>query len=326
MRLLSAGLLAWGACSYQAAAMAYNLLEHLLCPLLEEAFSLWESGPLDPYIEPEVAGTGCRNSTRSLESTMSRSTMVPGCMCCICWGHSSIYHCCSVAKLCPILCSTDCSTPSFPVLLYPSDSKWVNDCSDSCPLSQWCHPTISSSVTCFSSCPQPFPTSGSFPMSQLFTSSGQSIGALASASVFIAEYNGGWLGWYQLQVGVSAASLNSHFTTISFWMWARTRGYQVMYPLPPLLKSEAQIPKQVYTQSRVRGSNTLTSLWIVVLAQALLAEKAHPNLEYQPGRCRFKIKPLFDNYTCICSCKKQFQRDPMYSLPSVPPKGSILQR
>ena len=78
------------------------------------------------------------------------------------------------------------------------------------------------------------------------------------------------------------------------------------------------MPKQVYTQSRVRGSNTLTSLWIVVLAQALLAEKAHPNLEYQPGRCCFKIKPLFDNYTCICSCKKQFQRDPMYSLPSVP--------
>ena len=38
--------------------MAYNLLEHLLCPLLEEAFSLWESGPLDPYIEPEVAGEG----------------------------------------------------------------------------------------------------------------------------------------------------------------------------------------------------------------------------------------------------------------------------
>ena len=53
----------------------------------------------------------------------------------------------------------------------------------SCPLSQWCHPTISSSVTPFSSCTQSFLPSGSFPMSQLFTRVGQSIGASASASV-----------------------------------------------------------------------------------------------------------------------------------------------
>ena len=50
-------------------------------------------------------------------------------------------------------------------------------CSNSCPLSQWCHPTISSSVTPFSFCPQSFPVPGSFPLSQLFTSGGQSIGA-----------------------------------------------------------------------------------------------------------------------------------------------------
>ena len=54
---------------------------------------------------------------------------------------------------------------------------------DSCPLSQWCHPTISSSVIPFSSCPQSFSASGSFQMSQLFTSGGQSIGVSASASV-----------------------------------------------------------------------------------------------------------------------------------------------
>ena len=53
-------------------------------------------------------------------------------------------------------------------------------CSNSCPLSQWCHPTISSSVIPFSFCLQPFPASGSFQMSQFFTSSGQSIGASAS--------------------------------------------------------------------------------------------------------------------------------------------------
>ena len=55
--------------------------------------------------------------------------------------------------------------------------------SNSCPLSQWCHPTISFSVDPFSSCPQFFPASGSSPMSQLFASGGQSIGVSASTSV-----------------------------------------------------------------------------------------------------------------------------------------------
>ena len=55
--------------------------------------------------------------------------------------------------------------------------------SNSCPLSQWCHPTISSSVIPFSSCLQSFPASGSFPLSQFFTSDGQSTGVSASASV-----------------------------------------------------------------------------------------------------------------------------------------------
>ena len=56
-------------------------------------------------------------------------------------------------------------------------------CSNSCPSSQWCHPTISSSVVPFSSCLQSFPESGSFLISQFFASGGQSIGASASASV-----------------------------------------------------------------------------------------------------------------------------------------------
>ena len=91
-----------------------------------------------------------------------------------------------------------------------------------------------------------------------------------------------------------------------------------MYPLPPLLKSEAQVPKQGYTLSGVSGSNTLTSLWTLVLAHALLAGKAYSNLEYQPGICHFKIKPLFDHFTHIRSCKKQFQRAPMYFIQCPP--------
>ena len=62
----------------------------------------------------------------------------------------------------------DCSTPGLPV---PSSAPRVY--SNSCPLSQWCHPAISSSVIPFSSCPQSFPASGSFQMSQLFASRGQ---------------------------------------------------------------------------------------------------------------------------------------------------------
>ena len=65
----------------------------------------------------------------------------------------------------------------------PCPSPILGACSNSCPLSQWCHPTISFSVISFSSCLQSFPASGSFPVSQLFASGGQSIGVSASASV-----------------------------------------------------------------------------------------------------------------------------------------------
>ena len=75
--------------------------------------------------------------------------------------------------------------------------------SDSCPLSQWCHPTISPSVIPFFSCPQSFPPSGSFPMSQLFTSGGRSIGVSASTSVLPMNTQDwsplGWTGWISLQ-------------------------------------------------------------------------------------------------------------------------------
>ena len=74
---------------------------------------------------------------------------------------------------------------------------------NSCPLSQWCHPTISSSVIPFSSCLQSFPTSGSHIMSQFFTSGGQNIGVSASTSVLPMNTQDwsplGWTGWISLQ-------------------------------------------------------------------------------------------------------------------------------
>ena len=86
--------------------------------------------------------------------------------------------------------------------------------SDSCPVSQWCHPTILSSVVPFSSCPQPFPASGSFQMSQPFTSGGQGIGVSASASVLPMNTQDwsplGWTGWISLQSkGLSRAFSNT---------------------------------------------------------------------------------------------------------------------
>ena len=62
-----------------------------------------------------------------------------------------------------------------------------------CPLNQWCHPTISSSVVPFTFCPQSFPASGSFPMSQLLTSGGQSIGVSASTSVLPMNTQDWWI-------------------------------------------------------------------------------------------------------------------------------------
>ena len=102
----------------------------------------------------------------------------------------------------------DCSTPGFPVLHYlPAFAQ------KSCPLSRCCYPTTSSSVTAFSSCPQSFPASGSFPTSQLFAWGGQSTGLSASASFLPKKSQGwsplGWTGWISLQSnGLSRAFSN----------------------------------------------------------------------------------------------------------------------
>ena len=90
--------------------------------------------------------------------------------------------------------------------------------SNSCPLSQWCHPTISSSVVPFSSCLQSLPASGSFKMSQLFAWGGQSIGVSASASVLLMNTQDwsplGWTAWISLQSkGLSRVQKHQFFGT-----------------------------------------------------------------------------------------------------------------
>jgi len=85
----------------------------------------------------------------------------------------------------------------------PCPSPTPEACSNSCPLNWWCQPTILSSVILFCSCLQSFPASGSFPVSQFFTSGDQSIGVSASASVLPMNIQDwfplGWTGWISLQ-------------------------------------------------------------------------------------------------------------------------------
>ena len=85
----------------------------------------------------------------------------------------------------------------------PCPSPTPGACSSSCPLSQWCHPAILSSVVPFSSSLQSFPAPGSFLMSQFFASGGQNIGVSASASVLPMNTRDwfplGWTGWISLQ-------------------------------------------------------------------------------------------------------------------------------
>ena len=95
-------------------------------------------------------------------------------------GYSTKYLISSVQSL---SCVRLFITPMDCNIRLPCPSPTPRAWSSSCPSSQWCYPTISSSVFSSSSCPQSFPASGSFPTSQFFTSSGQSIGSSASASL-----------------------------------------------------------------------------------------------------------------------------------------------
>ena len=99
----------------------------------------------------------------------------------------------------------------------PRPSPTPTACSNSCPLSQWCHPTISSSVIPFSLHLQSFPASGFFPMSQLFTSGGQSIGVSTSASVLPMNSQG----WFPLGlpglISLQSRGLSRVFFSTTIW-------------------------------------------------------------------------------------------------------------
>ena len=127
--------------------------------------------------------------------------------------HFDYFYYCSLTKLCSTLCNLmDYSVPDSPVLHY-----WPRACSNSCPLRHWHYLAISSSANPFSFWLQSFPASRSFPMSQLFASSGQSFGASASATVLPINIQG----WFHL--GVSGLTflpsnvLSRVFSSTTIW-------------------------------------------------------------------------------------------------------------
>ena len=137
----------------------------------------------------------------------------------------------SVAQLCSTLWDPmDCMQHTMPSCPSPTPGAYSN----SCPLSRWCHPTISSSVVLFSSCLQSFPASESFPRSQFFTSGGQSIGVSASASVLPMNIQDwfplGWIGLISLQSkGLTSVFSNTtdqkhEFFNAQLSLWSNTTG------------------------------------------------------------------------------------------------------
>ena len=124
------------------------------------------------------------------------------------------------------------ATPWMQHTRLPCPSPTPGACSNSSPLNWWCHPTILSSVFLFCCCLQSFPPSWSFPLSQLFTSGGQIIGASASPSVLPMNIQGwfplGWTGWVSLQSkGLSRVFSNTtvqkhQFFSAQLSLWSST--------------------------------------------------------------------------------------------------------
>ena len=125
---------------------------------------------------------------------------------CSCIHQSSVQFSCSVVS--DSLWPHGLQYTSLPCLS-PTPGVYSN----SCPSSQWCHPTVSSSVIPFSSHLQSFPASVSFPMSHFFTSGGQSIGASASASVLTVNIQDSYPLWLTGWISLQSKGLSRVFST-----------------------------------------------------------------------------------------------------------------
>ena len=164
-------------------------------------------------------------------------------------------------------------------LLCPLPSPRV--CSNSCPLSQWCHPTISSSVIPFSSCLQSLAASGSFQISQFFGSGDQSIGVSASASVFPMNIQDwfplGWTGW------ISGIGKMSFLYCVKDAVITGILSHRFTAPLVPLNSN---------IQCRINGAH-FQRAWITSISTQSTFHKIYRSLPVGSTHSNFGTCPLF---------------------------------
>ena len=144
-----------------------------------------------------------------------------------------------------------------------------------CPLSQWCHPTVSSSVIPFSFCPQSFPASGSFQMSQLFASGSQSTGVLASTAVLPMKTQVwsplGWTGWISLQSkGLFESFLQHHSSKASILQRSAFFTVQLSHPYMTTGKTITLTRRTLVGKVMSLLFNMLSRLVITFLPRSLL--------------------------------------------------------
>ena len=177
-----------------------------------------------------------------------------------------------------------------------------------CPSSRWCHPLISSSVVPFSSHLQSFPASGSFPMSQFFASSGQSIGVSASASVLPMNIQDwfplGWTGWISLQSKGLSSLLHHHSSKVSILWGSAFFLVQLSQPYMTTGKTvAAHIPGKSRTGSR-HGRDSGVH-WLKWFHQALLSPPP-PSFHLLPSLVSIILRQAL---LCVqrCMCLKSLQ-------------------
>ena len=135
----------------------------------------------------------------------------------------------------------------------PSPSPWA--CSNSCPLSQWCHPTISSSVISFFSCFQSFPASRSFPVSWLFKSGDQRTGAWSSASVLPMTIQG----WFPLGLTGLISLQSKGLSRVFFLLWTSSTSTSIPVSEGSLLDLKICRPKVCV---RCVHAQLLSHIWL----------------------------------------------------------------
>ena len=176
------------------------------------------------------------------------------------WPTCFILTSCSVPQSCSTFCDPkNCSMPGFHV---PSPSP--KPCSNSCSLSQWCHPTILSSVIPFS-CLQSFPASGYFPVSQLFTTGGQSTGASASVLPVQGWFPLGLTGLISLQSKGLSRLLKHHSSKASILWLSAFFMVQLSHPYMTTGKTIALTIHSFVSKVMSMLFNTLSRLLIALI-------------------------------------------------------------